>query len=450
MTVGVAEMTRIGLITAAAVLALVPAYGATQTASAPPATVAQVDAQKTIADVRRVLATNYVLADVRPKLDAALAQGLAAGRYNVSDPNVLAERINADLSAVAHDKHLGIQYNPTQSTELAARPVGAGADDAPPSAEEIRQAARLNHGITELKVLPGNIRYMNLVGFFWGGKPTEKAYDNAIQFLKDGDATIIDLRNNGGGSPNAVQYLVSHFLEPNRPIVTFYMGANKVDRLSSLASLPAGRMIGKPLYVLTSDHTASAAEEFTGHIAGFKLGEVIGDTTAGAGFRNEFFPVVGGYVISVSVGRAVLASTGKDWEGVGIAPTTKIAPDKALDVARAHALQRLALAASGNDKRVLEAQAAVLAAKANPVATALPLERYAGAYGERLVTIEAGALHYQRQGGPKHPMIAVGANEFSFDDDPTSLVRFSVGGSGVTALELIRSDGSKVEAQRNP
>src|ERR1700752_5276876 len=131
MTVGVAEMTRIGLITAAAVLALVPAYGATQTASAPPATGAQVDAQKTITNVRRVLATNYVLADVRPKLDAALAQGLAAGRYNVSDPNVLAERINADLSAVAHDKHLGIQYNPTQSTELAARPVGAGADDAP-------------------------------------------------------------------------------------------------------------------------------------------------------------------------------------------------------------------------------------------------------------------------------------------------------------------------------
>ena len=48
-------------------------------------------------------------------------------------------------------------------------------------------------------------------------------------------------------------------------------------------------MVGKPLYVLTSGGTASAAEEFIGHVAGYKLGELIGENTAGAGFRNEFF-----------------------------------------------------------------------------------------------------------------------------------------------------------------
>jgi C-terminal processing protease CtpA/Prc len=341
-----------------------------------------------------------------------------------------------------------MRYDPKQSAELAARPPGAGADDAPPSPEEIRQATRFNHGITELKVLPGNIRYMNLVGFFWGGAKTAEAYDNAIRFLKDGDAAIIDLRGNGGGSPEAVQYLVSHFLKADQPIVTFYMGASKIDKFSSLASLPAGRLLGKPLYVLTSGNTASAAEEFTGHVAGFKLGEIIGDTTAGAGFRNEFFPVAGGYVISVSVGRAVLASTGKDWEGVGIAPTTKIDSGKALDVAQAHALQRLASGATGEDKRRLEAQAALLNAKVNPVATALPLASYAGVYGERIVAVESAGLTYQRQGGPKAPMIAVGANEFSFGDDPMARIRFTTAGDKATALELIRGDGSQVEAQR--
>jgi hypothetical protein len=177
---------------------------------------------------KRILDANYVLPEVRPKLSAALSQGLAAGRYNVSDPSVLAERINADMSAVAHDKHLGMHYDPAQQARLAASPAGSGADDAPPSEEEIRQAKRLNHGITEMKVLPGNIRYMDLIGFFWGGKPTEEAYDNAMRFLRDGDAAIIDLRHNGGGSPDAVRYLISHFLEPNRPIVTFYMRANPV------------------------------------------------------------------------------------------------------------------------------------------------------------------------------------------------------------------------------
>ena len=156
-------------------------------------------------------------------LTAALDKGLAAGRYNVSDPGVLAERINADLTAVAHDKHLGMHFDAKQSAQLAARPAGAGADDAPPTEEEIRFADRLNHGITQMKVLPGNIRYLESVGFFWGGDKTKEAYDNAMRFLKGGDAIIIDMRQNGGGSPDAVRYMISHFLEPNTPIVTFYM-----------------------------------------------------------------------------------------------------------------------------------------------------------------------------------------------------------------------------------
>ena len=407
-----------------------------------------IDSHKVVADVRKILAANYVLADVRPKLDAALAKSLAAGRYEVSDPSELSDRINADMSAVAHDKHLGIHYDPAEQARLAARPVGAGADDAPPSPEEIRQAEQFNYGITEMKVLPGNVRYMDLKGFFWGGQ-TAQAYDNAMAFLKGGDAAIIDLRYNGGGSPESVQYLISHFLEPNRPIVTFYMGADKVEHFSSLASLPGGRLVGKPLYVLTSGMTASAAEEFTGHVAGFHLGEIIGENTAGAGFRNEFFPVAGGYVISVSIGRAVLASTGKDWEGVGIAPTTKADVDKALEVAQVHALQKLAAAATGNDKRMLESNAALISAKLDPIATALPIARYAGSYdGGRSVTIDGGTLSYQRSGGPKVALIPVSANEFAINEDPMTRFSFAVSNGSVTGLKLIRGDGSTVEAAR--
>jgi hypothetical protein len=436
------------ILASAAALSLLSAGGAAQTPAPAAASAPTVDAQKTVADVRRILAANYVLADVRPKLDAALAASLAAGRYNVADPSDLAARINDDLAAVAHDKHLSIHYAPDQAAEIAARPDG-GADDAPPSPEEIRQATQFNHGITELKVLPGNIRYMNLIGFFWGGQPTAAAYDNAIRFLKDGDAEIIDLRDNGGGSPEAVQYLVSHFLEPNRPIVTFYMGADKVDHFKSLDTLPAGRLIGKPLYVLTSGRTASAAEEFTGHVAGFKLGELIGENTAGAGFRNTFFPVAGGYVMSVSVGRAVLASTGKDWEGVGIAPTTKVDRDKALDVAQVHALRKLASSATGREATMLAARAALIDTKLAGAAPALPLTAYAGTYGERTVTIDGKALHWQRGSGPKIEMIPVGANEFSFEEDPMTRIRFIVAGNAVTALQLVRGDGSKVDAPRS-
>src|ERR1044072_604878 len=161
-----------------------------------PGAEAKLDGRAGVADVRQILAANYVLRETRPKFDAALAKGLAGGRYDVSDPGALADLINADMAAVAHDKHLGISYNPGQSKDLAARPTGAGADDAPATEAEIRQATQFNHGIVQLKVLPGNIRYMETVGFFWGGKKTAEAYDNAMRFLRDGDAVIIDMRRN--------------------------------------------------------------------------------------------------------------------------------------------------------------------------------------------------------------------------------------------------------------
>lgn len=442
-------MRKMAELAGAAALALIPANANAAAQEATAATPASVDAKAVVADVTRILNENYVLPDLRPKLAAALAKGLAGGHYNVSDPSILAEKINADLDAVAHDRHLGMHPDRKQAAELAARPRGAGADDAPPSPEEVRFADKLNHGIMELKVLPGNIRYMDTIGFFWGGEKTKLVYDNAMRFLQGGDAIIIDMRKNGGGSPDAVRYMISHFLKPDTPIVTFYMRGEKGDTWKSVAT-PTGSLAGKPLYILTGGRSASAAEEFIGHVNGFKLGELVGETTAGAGYRNEFFPVTGGYVISVSVGRAVLASTGKDWEKVGIAPTIKASQDKALEVAQVNALRKLAATATGRDKEVMEGNAQVMEARITPVSTALPLPQYVGVYGVRHITNDDGTLTFQREGGPKGKLVAVGPNEFAFIEDPMQRVKFKVAGNNPTELELIRSDGSRAVAARNP
>lgn len=414
-----------------------------------PAAAVTADGRTVVAEMRRLLAANYVLPEVRPRLDAILAKGLAEGRYDVSDPAVLVDRVNADLTAVARDKHLSLEYSPRRAAEMAAEPAGRPQASGP-SAEQIRQAQRRNHGFTEMKVLPGNVRYVNMQGFVWVGPKSAEAYDNVMRFLGEGDAAIIDLRQNGGGSPQAVQYLVSHFMEPDRPLMTFHMAGNQTNRTATLANLPAGRMVGKPLYVLTSGQSASAAEEFTGHIAGYRLGELIGATTAGAGFRNQFFPLPGGYLISISVGRAVLASTGKDWEGVGIAPTTAVDPEKALLVAQIHAMRHLASTAPPREKANYEATAALLAAQVEPVPTALPLSAYAGNFGERKVSIENGRLTLQRQGGPKLAMVPIGPNLFAFENDAMTRVEYKVAGNSATGFELLRSDGSKASAARTP
>jgi hypothetical protein len=268
--------------------------------------------------------------------------------------------INADLERVGKDKHLSFDYNPEQASMFASRRNAAGPDN---EAYEAMVRTR-NHGIMELKVLPGNVRYMDYRGFDWIGPDTAAALDNAMSFLAGGDAVIIDIRRNGGGSPAAVQYITSHFMEAGKPLMTFHMnGKASPDTTATLAEIKAPRMIGKPLYVLTSGGSASAAEEFAGHVGGYKFGELVGGNTAGAGFRNELVPVAGEYMLSVSVGRAVLAATGKDWEAVGHAPTMAAPVPAALDVAQAHALRRLAGTASGRDKVRLESLADALSAR---------------------------------------------------------------------------------------
>jgi hypothetical protein len=399
---------------------------------------AQAEPRAVLSAVRKIIAEQYVLPERRPALDAVLAEGISSGRYGVSDPNVLADRINADLQRVGRDKHLNFNYDPARAAMMAA----AETPNALSASELARTARAANHGITELKLLPGNIRYMAYDSFQWTGPESAAALEHAMRFLSGGDAVIIDLRRNGGGSPEAVQYLVSHFMEAGRPLVTFHMnGAPTPNTLSTLAEVPAGRTVGKPLYVLTSSGTASAAEEFTGHVNGYRLGELVGSTTAGAGFRNDLVPIPGGFVLSVSVGRAVLASTGRDWEAVGIQPTIRTEVPAALEAAQSHALRRLAAQAQGPERTRLEALADAMAAKVERRSPALPLRAYAGAFGETAIAIENGRLYHRHSGQPRTALIPLGGNVFALDDSPELQIRFAAKGSAVSALEVVPTGG---------
>ena len=426
-------MRRSSLMIAAGLALASLAPSSAPVAAQPAAAAAAADGRAVVAEVRRILALRYVLPERRPELDSILARGLAAGRYDVREPAALAERINADLDTAGRDRHLNFNLNPAQAAMLAA-----GSRESEPDRSAFEREARINnHGVKALRVLPGNVRYLDYDAFLWIGAESAAALETAMRFLAGGDAVIIDLRRNGGGSPQAVQYMISHFLPADRPLVTFHMnGQPSPDRLSTLAELPAGRMVGRPLYVLTSGGTASAAEEFTGHVGGYRIGELVGETTAGAGFRNELVPVAGAYVLSVSVGRAVLASTGRDWEAVGLAPTIRTEVGGALDVAYSHALRRLAAAASPEARPGLEAIADAVAARTEGRAPALPAAAYAGSYGERAVIAEDGRLYYRRGTRPRTALIALGGHRFALDSDPAFRLVFEIAGGRAAAFEM--------------
>ncbi|HEX8126607.1 MAG TPA: S41 family peptidase [Allosphingosinicella sp.] len=414
----------------AALLAAAP--GASAQARPAPAVAAapDFDRAQVVAQVRKLIAGRYVLPERRPALDRALAEGLKSGRYDVREPALLAQRINADLARVGQDHHLNFRYDPRKVAAMMART----ADDRPdPSAFEA-QARANNHGVRELKLLAGNVRYLDLAGFDWIGDESAAALNSAMAFLKGGDAVIIDLRRNGGGAGQAVQHLISHFLEAGRPLITFYRGSEASPTLKSLPGLST--MVGKPLYVLTSGASASAAEEFVGHVAGYRLGEVFGSTTAGAAYMNGLYAVGGGFELSLSEARPVLASTGKDWERVGIAPTVETPVEAALETAHVHALRKLAAAADSLRAARLRALAAGLEAVSRPGTPAEALAAYSGAYGDRRIFVEDGKLWYRQDVRPRRLMVPLGGNLFTLADEPLVRLTFQAVGGRIQAFDL--------------
>lgn len=403
-----------------------------------PAPMAAPAASKTeiVTGIRKAIAGNYVVAGKRAALDAALLKGLKAGRYDAADPGEFTRRLNEDLYAVAQDKHLSLFFDPRMSAEIAGR--GSQNDEIEDTPFFKAMMRQRNYGITEMKLLPGNVRYIRYDGFGWTGAESRAAIDAAMAFLREGDAAILDLRGNGGGSPEAVRRIASYFVPAGTPLVTFHL-RSEAPTSSTSEAVPGGQL-RLPLYVLTSNRAASAAEEFVSHVARLGFGTLVGETTAGAAYRNEHFAMPGGFVMSVSIGYPELPGGG-NWEGKGVAPKIAVPADRALDRAQQDAAQKLAEKAQGPQRTELEWTAALHAARVTPAVPARALAAYAGRYGARTVAVENGALTWQRDGGVKSVMVPLGGDLFAFEFDPATRVRFT-GEGAVTGVVIERADGS--------
>jgi hypothetical protein len=376
-------------------LPVAPAFGQAPSPTAKgisaPSRLSGADRAGALQAVKEALGESYVFPEMRAKLLERLSRSQAAGRYDVEDSHVFAERITEDLREVTRDGHLSLRLAPAEYAAAMAPP----SDDDGSEAFARRHAVREHHGLTELRVFPGNIRYLRITGFQWVRDETGAVYDDAMRFLKDGDAMIVDLRGSGDGPPPAVQYLTSHFLGADTLLLTFFEGSATPFQSRTLNHLPAGRLMSKPLYVLIDGGVASAAEEFAYHVQQFKLGELVGAKTAGAANNNRMVPIAPAFILSVSVGRPLHAIGNTNWEGVGIQPTVEAPPAQALDVAQSLALTRLVRTRGATPEALTEyawARAAV-EARLNPVSmSAKQLRALAGDYGEVSVAFRDGAL----------------------------------------------------------
>lgn len=423
------------------VAALVGPFITAPPALAAPASAAALtpaDRTQGLQQVEARIRTSYVFPERRAAILARLEDAAAAGRYQTADPVEFARRVTEDMQATSKDTHLYLSYEPAWFASALATPQPG--EEARQTELENQVARATNHGLVEMRILPGNIRYLKVEGFDWVEGETGLAYDGAMRFLQGGAAVIVDLRGNGGGWVQGSKYLISHFLDANTLIATFHRPDAEPEQYRTVDYLPAGRIRDRPIYLLIDGHSRSAAEMVAYTFQQYRLGELVGARTEGAANVSDDFAVAPDFRLSVSTGRTVQPISGTDWEGSGVAPTIAADPARALEVAQLAAIDRLLpAAAEGMPRNQLAWARPAVEAALHPVSLSdKQLAGFVGRYGEASIALEDHALWLRRPDRPPsrlQPMTRDGL--FQSLDNPTLRVRIAP-----DALELLRIDSA--------
>ena len=166
----------------------------------------------------------------------------------------------------------------------------------------------------------------------------EEALSSAFRILSNTFTIIIDLRNNGGGQPEYMEYCLAYFFDKPTHINSFYRrDTDEMEDFWTVENIPGKKMPDIPLFVLTSDKTFSGGEEFTYDLQALKRAKIIGDTTAGGAHPARTWDLYKNMFIMIPFGRAVNPVTGTNWEGVGVIPDIPVIAENALDTAKLYA-----------------------------------------------------------------------------------------------------------------
>lgn len=377
----------------------------------------------------------YVYPEMAEKMEKHVRGKYKKGEYKeITSAAQFGNRLTEDLREICNDLHLGVRYivldEETQHmlTDTVFTPEQRQ--------REFEELSRNNFGFSKLEHLPGNIGYLKLQGFndaYYGGQTAIAA----MNFFAHVDALIIDLRENGGGSPSMIQLISSYFFEDPVHLNSFYIRErDTIKQFWTQAFVQGSRLTDVDLYVLTSGYTFSAAEEFTYNLKNLERATIIGETTGGGAHPVSmfYFPNLH-FGTRVPFGKAINPISGTNWEGTGIEPHIQVPEDQALEVARMEAMKKIVEKTDDEERKAyLQWDIDFLNATLNPAeVNEKLLKEYAGNYGPRRIWYEEGELWYQREDRPKYKLIAMSEDTFVMGD----ITYFK--------LQFVRDDSGKVD-----
>jgi hypothetical protein len=293
---------------------------------------------RAIAGAAALLDTFYVFPDVARRMGDSLRARLARKEYDKYTNGVtFAMRLDDDLAEIAHDKHLHVNYSARALPPEQARPAGAS-PPAPSPEDQAREREfldRINCGFVRVEQLPGNVGYIKF-NMFADTDMCAATASAAMTFVAGTRGLIIDLRENGGGSPGMVAYVTSYLFDRRTHLNDLWTRRTGETKEFWTRDSVSGRRFGgtKPIYVLTSARTFSGAEEFTYNLKNLKRATIVGETTGGGAHPVAGHRIDDHFMIGVPFARAINPITHTNWEGVGVKPDILVPANDALDTAQ--------------------------------------------------------------------------------------------------------------------
>ena len=397
---------------------------------------------ETIKAVSKVLNENYIFPEVSDKIIELLNSKLNDDQYaSIKDPNEFANVLTSHIQSFNHDKHLRVLFEPKR---IAEENIIISTEDSLKFEQKYKAILRQNnYSFKETKILEGNVGYLDLRKF----RDPEYAGETAISamaFLSNSDAIIIDLRNNGGGTPKMVQLIASYFFS-NEAVHLNSVYKRKENLTKQFWTLPyvqGKRIPDVPLYILTSSRTFSAAEEFCYDLQSLKRAIIVGETTGGGAHPGGRIKATDQYNVWTPTGRAINPITNTNWEGVGVKPHIKISAKDALLTAHIKALDSLKNG-NINMKKYYDWHLESLKARKKPLNIDVStLTTYTGNYGIRTIGLEDGKLYYQIRNSMKYGLTPISKDTFMIEELFHLKIQFLFENNKAVAIKSLNENGT--------
>ena len=376
-----------------------------------------------IDSIRQSMYRNYIFPDTAGKMTAYLEEEYKKGAYkDITDPLQLADRLQQDLQKVHHDGHFNLRYAPPFARELSDTTRMAERGRSMDSMALVNQKAG-NFGFHKVEIVSGNIGYLQFHGFSGFIREARPTITAAFRFLSNTRALIIDLRENGGGSPVMVSQIESYlFPEKTHLNDIIDRSQNRKIEFWTDPEKAEGLTLRMPVYILTSRRTFSGAEDFTYGLQSVKRATIIGDTTGGGAHPVRPFPVGQGFVASIPFARSLNPYTHTDWEGTGVIPDIPVPAGKALEKAEEVIFTDLvANATTDEEKRKVQWQLNdLIARRSAPTVDSAAVAPYTGRYQGGLVFyVDRSVLYCKNaeRGNDVFKLSPISASKFQLDEN---------------------------------